>query len=317
MTSTSSVPPLIDRTQYLGGSDAAAVVGLDPYRSPYRVWIEKTGQVAPSADPPSEAAYWGQRLEDLVAQEFSRQSGKQVRRSGKILRHPRHAFLAGHLDRLIVGDGPGVFLECKTAGVRQADQWAEGQIPDAYVLQIHHYLALTGAPHAYVAVLIGGQEFRWMRVDRDETLITWLVEREVEFWTRYVEPRVPPPVDPHPDTWDAIRRRWPVAQPGRRCDLSGSVEVIRAALAARAQRDLAEAAYQQALAAVQALVGEAEDVYLLGERIASWKTVTRRTVDWDALRRDYPDVVAQYERPTQTRVWRWASGVPKEVRVHG
>jgi len=305
---TSSIAPPGDRTQYLGGSDAAAIAGVDPYRSAYSVWLEKTGQRPVPTEPPSEAAYWGQQLEDLVAREFSRQTGKRIRRATARLTHPHYPYIAGHIDRWVLGEGRRpVILECKTTGDRHASEWADDRVPDPYLVQVHHYLAITGASHAYVAALIGGQRFVWRRVERDAALVVHLIALETTFWEQFVVPQTPPPVDDHPATWEALRAHYPTHTPGAVYDLPDDIAgpLLTWYTTARAQRDAAEAVMQQCVAELQARAQDAETIVYRGERIATWRTQTRRTLDVEAFRRDHPDLAAQYTRPLTVRPWLW------------
>jgi putative phage-type endonuclease len=301
-------PAALSRTQYLGGADAAALAGVDPYRSAYTVWLEKTGQVPLTDTPPSEAAYWGQQLEDLVAREFSQRTGHKVRRASKILIHPVHPFIAGHIDRWVLEGRCPAILECKTTGASHADEWAEDRVPDPYLIQVHHYLAITGATHAYVAALIGGQRFVWRRVERDEALIEHLIALETTFWEQFVLTQTPPPVDAHPATWDAVRRRYPQHTPGTVMDLPDDLgqQLLSRYQAARAQRDAAQRIMDQTLAELQALAQDAETIRWRGAPVATWRTQVRQTLDVEALRRDHPDLAARYTRETTLRPWTWA-----------
>jgi len=296
-----------DRTQYIGGSDAPAIAGVDPYKSAYTVWLQKTGQLPIAADPPSEAARWGQLLEDLIAKEFAQRAGKKVRRATARLTHPQYPYIAGHIDRWVLGEGRPVILECKTTGERHAGEWADDRVPEPYLVQVHHYLAITGASHAYVAALIGGQRFVWRRVERDPQLIEHLIALETTFWEQFVVPQTPPPVDDHPATWEALRRLYPTHTPGLVYDVPEDLgsTLLRRYTTARAQRDAAEAVMQQCVAELQALAQDAETIVYRGQRIATWRTQTRRTLDTEALRRDHPDLAEQYTRPVTTRPWLW------------
>lgn len=177
----------MDRRQGLGGSDMAAVMGVDKYRTPLQVFLQKTGILKDS--DPTRFTYWGNRLEELVADEFSIQSGKKVQRLNRLLRHPEHSFITGNIDRRIVGE-PAV-LECKTASAYKADDW-DGAAPINYIIQLQHYLMLTGAERGYFAVLIGGNDFRHFEMKRDDGLIADIESAAKNFWLKHVVPGVPP-----------------------------------------------------------------------------------------------------------------------------
>ena len=117
----------------IGGSDAAASVGLCPYKSQLELWLEKTGRDAglekPDSTDTSEPVYWGTVLEPIVAGAYARKTGRKLRRIHAVLQHPSHPFMLANVDREIIG-APGVqILECKTAGEHGAKLWRDG-VPD-------------------------------------------------------------------------------------------------------------------------------------------------------------------------------------------
>ena len=174
----------------IGGSDASAVAGLNRWRGPIEVWMEKMGKLEPREL--GEAAYWGTTLEDIVAKEFAKRSGLKVQKRNAILRHPKYEFMLANLDRVINDSekGKGI-LECKTAGEYSKSEWDDGNIPEEYALQVHHYLAVTGYSFARIAVLIGGNKFEVRDIERDEEIIDYLVKIESDFWQLVREGRQP------------------------------------------------------------------------------------------------------------------------------
>jgi putative phage-type endonuclease len=192
----------------VGGSDAGTIAGLNPYKTPQELYAEKRGEI-PLADLTDNAAVqWGIRLEDVIADRYAEVTGCKVRRNNRCLRHPQYPFMIAHLDREVVG---GRILECKTTRFG-GDQWGEegtDQVPEHYLLQCQHYLAVTGREVADLAVLIGGQDFRIYTISRDDDLIRDLVVLETEFWEA-VQDGIPPAVNPvHPRAMEAIKRLYP------------------------------------------------------------------------------------------------------------
>lgn len=180
-----------ERVNYLGASDAAAVLGLSRYKTPLMVWAEKTGAVAPDDISHKLPIKVGNALEDLVCDLFTEETGKKLYRVKETLKHPAYPFLAVNLDRRVVGED--AIFEAKTASVYKADEWDNGEIPQEYLIQVLHALAVTGRKYAYIAVLIGGnQKFIWKRVDRDEDVINSIIAQECDFWLKFVEPKVMP-----------------------------------------------------------------------------------------------------------------------------
>ena len=121
---------LEDRRKGIGGSDVATVLGLNKYKSVYQLWLEKTDQIEVTSAQ-SEAAYWGNTLEEVVAEEFSKRTGKKVRRRNRVFEHPKYPFLRANIDRDIVGEN--AVLECKTANQYLANEWDDDEIPIQYI----------------------------------------------------------------------------------------------------------------------------------------------------------------------------------------
>ena len=194
---------LAARRTGIGGSDAGAVLGMNPYRTPYAVWADKTGRL-PSL-PETEAMRLGRNLEDYVARRFQEASGKRARKVNAILQNPAYPFALANIDREIAGEQAG--LECKTASSLRAKAFRGGEFPDAYYAQCVHYMAVTGAQRWYLAALILGEGLKIFRLSRRENdpLPEWcesgifvpreeldaLLAAEKAFW-RLVESDTPP-----------------------------------------------------------------------------------------------------------------------------
>lgn len=167
--------------------EAAAAVGCDPFKSPVRLWMEKTGrqdllQPQPNLQTKSDgAAYWSRLLEPIVAAHYTLRCGHRVRRVAGLLRHLEHSWMFAHLGREVVGHQDVQLLECRCIGLWEADHWKQG-LPSYVRIQMLHQLGVTGAHAIDVAALIGGEDLRIYRVERDEVEIARLIEAEREFW---------------------------------------------------------------------------------------------------------------------------------------
>ena len=179
------------RKQGIGGSEAGAVCGLNPYRTPLQVYLDKTSGWAEDND--NEAMRQGRDLEEYVAKRFMEASGKKVRRANAMFYDPAHPFMLADVDRMVVGENAG--LECKTASPYMEAKWADGKVPPHYLAQCYHYMSVTGADAWYIAVLVFGREFKFYRIDRDNQLVSNLIQLEQCFWENHVLKRVAPPPD--------------------------------------------------------------------------------------------------------------------------
>lgn len=195
---------LCERRKAIGGSEAATIIGLNPWSSPFTVWADKLGKLPPKED--NEAMRIGRDLENYVAQRFTEQTGKKVRRENAILRNPKLPFAHANVDRMIVGEDAG--LECKTTSVLNEKRFKNGAFPDNYYVQCVHYMMVTGCKKWYLAVLVLGKEFRVYEIERDEEEIAALARSEAEFWG-YVEQQTPPPADGTDSTSETITAIYP------------------------------------------------------------------------------------------------------------
>jgi putative phage-type endonuclease len=190
------------RTGGIGGSDAAAVCGLDPWSSPFAVYQSK---VAPTVDEDNDAMMWGRKLEGVVADHFAEEHPElSVGDYREMYAHPDRPWQMATPDRVVhLGDDPGI-LEVKTTSWRHADQWADGKVPDRAAIQTHHYLEVMGFEWAWVVVLIDGRTYLERRLERDPDLAERLTRIEASFWTDHVETQTPPPIDGSRSTADAL-----------------------------------------------------------------------------------------------------------------
>lgn len=185
------------RRSGIGGSDAGIILGVSHWSSTFALWQDKTGQ-APLADEEQispelkEIFHFGHVLEDVVAKEFEERTGKKVRRIGMI-RNNERPWLLADVDRVVVGEN--AILECKTTNSFNKDMWEGDNIPDSYYIQCQHYMACGGYDKCYIACLIGGQQFMLKEIPRNDEDIKVILDKEEEFWKKYVEPKEFPPAD--------------------------------------------------------------------------------------------------------------------------
>ncbi len=195
------------RMSGIGASESAALFAASRYKSPLGLWTEKIGLAEPVVE--SEAMEWGSRLEPLIAVKYAQETGRDLDDLGRhtILQSTDTPCMLATLDRVIKSkDGDGV-LEIKTAGERSRADWDEG-VPLHYQIQVQHQLAVTGYSWGSVAVLIGGQTFKWIDVERNDKFIAVLRQRCADFWG-LVESREPPAVDDSDATSAALKCLYP------------------------------------------------------------------------------------------------------------
>lgn len=294
----------LERTEWLevrktgiGASDAAAAVGLSPYKSPLELWLEKTGRddtlSKPDPKDTAEPVYWGTLLEPIVAAAYTQQTGRKVRKVNAVLQHPQHRFMLANLDREVIGSPVVQILECKTAGEYGAALWREG-VPEYVQLQVQHQLAVTGKHAADVAVLLCGQRLDVHRIERDDELIGRLIQLEARFWD-YVVQDTPPPADGSESADRALRCLYPGR--GGTVDFSddrtlsatfADLMLLRADIQDRqAQAEKLKQTLQQAM-------GNAESAQFETGRVTFKRSKDATLLDVDRLLLDHPALVAAY-----------------------
>lgn len=280
------------REHGIGGSDASVIVGLNPWKSLVSLWMEKTGQTDPADLSDNEKVYWGTQLEAMVADEFTKRTGKKVRRCG-VLQHEELPFLLASVDRLVVGEDAG--LECKTASGYMEKEWEGDEIPDAYFVQCQHYMLVTGAERWYIAVLIGGNKFVWKCVERSEDDIKALLEAEKAFW-RKVETKEMPDVDGSESCTQALAEKFSGGGPAIELPSVADESLDKIAELEDIKKSIDEqiAAHKNGL---RMMLGDAEAGTTTSGRRVTWKTQAgRTTIDSKRLKAERPDVWQQYSK---------------------
>lgn len=179
------------RRRGIGGSDAATVVGLNPWSSRLSLYADKLGLLPERLD--NEALRQGRDLEDYVAKRWEEATGKKVQRVNFILMNEQYPWAFANIDRRVVGEK--ALLECKTTSVYNKADFESGEVPPTYLVQCYHYLAVTGYDRAYLAVLVLNKGFYHYTIERDDKEIAALMRAEQTFWDNHVSPQVPPEAD--------------------------------------------------------------------------------------------------------------------------
>ena len=290
---------LAERRKSIGGSDAAAIVSLSDYASPYSVWAEKTGRVPERPD--NEAMREGRDLEQYVAQRWMEATGKRCRRRTAMLRNVDYPFAHANIDRWVVGENAG--LECKTVKPYDMRRYEAGEYPDRFYVQCVHYMAVTRAARWYLAVLVLGSGFYTFTIERDEGEISALMEAERAFW-RYVEEDTPPPADGTQATAEALQVIYRDGGRTDTADLFGLDHSLDLYFQAKAGIRELQGTCRSVENEIKAAMGDRE-TGVCDRAAVSWKTQTRRSLDIKRLQEDYPELdLSGYYQQSSSRVFR-------------
>lgn len=284
------------RRHSIGGSDAAAIVGLSKWASPYTVWADKTGRLPDKPD--TEAMRQGRDLEEYVAQRFSEATGKRVKRCNAILYNPAYPHSHADVDRMIVGENAG--LECKTTSTLDVKQFRGVEFPEKYYAQCVHYMAITGADRWYLAVLVLGKEFHVYTLERDEAEIRALMDAETAFWEQYVETDTPPAADGAESTTDAIRTIYSDSSQSI-CTLFGRETLLEEYMVLKSQSKALDARIAEIQNTIMEDMQDAERGEC-GAYTVIWKAQERETFQRKEFEKAHPEInLAEYCRVSKSR----------------
>lgn len=280
----------------IGGSDAGAICGLNPYSSAMKVFRDKTGNAVEEQD--SEAIRIGHDLEQYVAQRFMEATGLKVRRSNYMYRSKEHPFMIADVDRLIIGEDAG--LECKTASAYNADKWDDGNIPLHYMMQCYHYMAVTGKRAWYIAAVILGRKFVYRKLLWDDGIISSLIAMEEDFWHHHVLTGKIPPPDGSRACDEVIAQYFGTAKTSAVIELRGFDEKLgrrREILQKIAELETEKKQIEQE---VKLVMGEHETARSESYSV-SWGNVDSTRLDTKRIKEERPEIYADYSTVSHSR----------------
>ena len=307
---------LAGRKKGIGGSDVAAILGFSPYKSPYQLWLDKTGR-SERKESQNESAHFGNLLEDVVAKEFSRRAGVKVQRVTQQLFLEEHPWALGNIDRAVINpdiagnvrfkDGALTtdrLLECKTASEYMSKLFGEegsDQVPDYYLTQCLWYLLITGCKVIDLAVLIGGNKFRMYRIERDEDLIQSIFNQVKAFWFNHVIADVPP----DPTCFDDVLHRWSNHVVGKQVEADFEhIKLAEELITVQGRLKADKAREDEIKLKIVSTMQDAEMMISQGKSICTYKEQSSTRIDSTLLKKEEPDLFAKYSKTSSTRVFR-------------
>ncbi len=276
---------------------APIVFGVNRFKSPLELWLDKTGQI-PFGEA-GEAAYWGTQLEPFVKREFTKRTGIEIRELKQLLQSEEHPFMLANLDGVCYDPNFGdCVFEAKTASAYKAQEW-ENSIPDEYMLQIQHYMAVTGYRATYIAVLIGGNSFKWKLIKRDKELISMLIELEKKFWDN-VRNGTPPPVDGSDACADFLAKKFSESTKTEIQLPENAAEIILQYETASNQISKLTEQKTAAENQLKEMLGNNE-TGTIGDIKVAWKTVSQERFNSKLLKSERPEIYSEYASKTTYR----------------
>lgn len=182
------------RKNGIGASDTPIIMGYSSYKTPYQLYLEKTGTIDVDEEI-TEQQYWGNALEPLIIKRFAEENDVTISFPDTVY-HPDHPYIYANLDGWI--ESENAVVEAKCANSFQRKEWdmalTDG-IPLVYLIQLAKQCLITNATRGYCAVLIGGMEYKQFIYERDAQLEDIIIKADIDFWEAVQNRREPDPIN--------------------------------------------------------------------------------------------------------------------------
>lgn len=278
---------LAQRKTGIGGSDAAAVLGLSKWATPLQVYLDKISNETNDFDSPSMK--WGRILEPVIRQEYADHTGQEILKPQyELIRHQQCPFILASLDGFTADNR---VVEIKTS--KYDRDWGEegtDQVPQEYLIQVQHYMAVTGFQIADIAVLIGGSDFRIYTVGADPELHLMMFEAYGAFWRRVTMQLPPEPTCESDMALYFKAKKKGVTTTDDVTKLVGQLKLVKK------QIEGLEARESELKCQIMAYMGEHDTLLDVSEKpLVTWKEAKgRNTFDAKAFEKEHPDLHAKY-----------------------
>ena len=308
----------------IGGSDASSILGFNPYRSSMAVYIDKIcyahllkdlkgEKIFKNSDchiekdlidkfisQDNEISYkmeLGNKLKSFVASEFMLKTGKKVRNINGILRNDKYPFAIANIDRAVVGEK--AFLECKVTNSFNKKEW-EKTIPIHYQIQMNHYMAVSGATHCYVAVLIGNEELVIHKLERDKEMIDEIMKLEEMFWNNCILGDNLPMPDGSNDYSKTLDILYKDSKEEELILFEAESILERYDEVVKLYKDFEKE--KKAIEQYLKLQMQNYEIAYVGDRKITWKKQVRNTIDTTRLKKEHPEIANKFTKTTISRV---------------
>ena len=286
------------RKNSIGGSDAGALMDMNPYQSPVSLYADKKGL---SKDKETnEAMRLGNDLEDYVSRRWMEKTGKKVRADNFMYQHDDYDFITANIDRDVVGENAG--LECKTMSGFAKYNLEDGEVPAQYYAQCQHYMMVKGYDKMYLAILVFQRGIYCLEVERNEEFIKELLAAEIDFWANYIEKDQMPAPDGSDASMEAIKQIYPSDINSQMQLPNADAEIRRYLELGKAINDIEEEK-KKIQAQLCARLGDT-GVGIDTEYACSWKSQVRASVDSAKLKKEFPEVYEKCKKTSEFRVFK-------------
>lgn len=291
---------LEERKTGMGGSDIAAILGLSQFKTPFEIYQSKVGEVE---EKQNELFYWGNALEDPIAKRFEEETGYQVILHPETKRHPSHHFAIANADGLIQKNGETIgILEIKTSSAFKSKEWSlddAEEIPIEYFAQVQWYLEIFDLDMAYLAVLIGGNQYRHYPIKRDRELGESLIAKGKEFWENHVLKQIPPE-----KTEKELLEQFP-RDNGKTVEATTEILIeFNHLIALKEARKQLDEKIEKLENFLKIQIGENQQMNAGEIKLFTFQSQKTKRFDSNKFKEDHPDLYKMYLKETENRVLR-------------
>ncbi len=278
-----------ERAKGIGGSEIAAILGLDSYKTPLQVFLDKTGQSEPFKG--NEHTRAGKKLEAVVVDYFVEETGAEIIAGNdgivqqQLLSKP---FILGTVDRIYkLNDTFGV-LECKTTQ-KTIDL---DDLPKSWFCQLQWYMGIFGLKKGSIAWLERGLNFNIVSVDFDADLFTFMVNEAEKFWVNHVQAGIPP----EPINSTDIDKLFRSSTAGKTIEANEDTALVVSELVEvnghiKTLEEKADALKEQ----IKLVLRDSEQLTYFGNTLLTWKSSrATATFDVETFKKENPDLYSKY-----------------------
>jgi putative phage-type endonuclease len=270
------------RRRGIGGSEVAAILGLSRFRTPYVVWLDKMGLLAPQ--PSSKRMLFGQFAEAAILKAYAHETHCELMTDHKSARHPERPWMVATADALVVGERRGV--DAKMIAWDQSPRWppTAAEIPDEYVLQCWHYADFFGYDGWDLAVSVAGEFPRIYTVPLDREAQTVVAKRVEAWWRRHIVNGEEPPMDASPVIAAYLQQAHPThKRPDLRNATDEEIAILREYEQVRIEQKAIEEERTVLENQLRKAVGDREGLTWFGGKFTWRKTRDRKITDWESM----------------------------------
>jgi putative phage-type endonuclease len=283
-----------DRRQGIGSSEAAAVLGLDPFSSPFDVWLEKRGGGPPRVE--REEMEWGKELQESIGRVYARRTGRElIYLFDKPFVNADRPWQYASPDAVCLAEN--LIVEVKNVGAQGRKRWGDtgtDDVPEHFFVQAQYQLSTLGADHIDLAVLFGGNRLLVYSIEPDPALQEIILTRVERFWLKHVVADVPPRMQATERAKAFIAARFPRQLSGMRAADPFERELVISYHELRRLTETFKEHQEKVALQLKAAIGNAEGLLLFDLPHVTWKKTKDQTkINWESVARGLKSLISK------------------------